>query len=425
MKERGSDGQELQQLRKDLKHAESRIQYLSSCLAHLSEPLPSPAPVPATPPSRPLPEPVPRPAPLAPHTPVPAPMHPSTPEVHQVVPRPMEPQPLLNLDDPLPGFRLFLERSYHDLEAAFYAIDINRSGQISLSEMIQGLQPLGFDREMAKGLFYAIVPSKHHRRGYLSKQDWMKAFAHKGDAAEVLSFQVPTRPGGTGQVAMLSPEPSDAPTLARVNVAPVLQTLHTEAAELGGTGGGLLSHFREIVIRRFGTVESAFQKIDRNNSGQITVHELLKALGDEVDREMANAVFKEVVPSSVDPSIVRREDWSRALRRGGSSRSPQRTPRGSADQPSQERRSNADVLLGMRVLLVERYGDLTKSFEALDRNRSGQLSAIEFAAGLNRLGVDRVTAQKAFNELSQGKTNALTLQEWLVGFDRSRSAAGL
>jgi Mg-chelatase subunit ChlD/Ca2+-binding EF-hand superfamily protein len=382
-------GSDAERLRKDLRHAESRIEYLTGCLAHLSEPVGPPSPAPPPPVS-------------------PAP-----------VPTPIQPAPLLSHDDPLKGFRQFIARQFRDVEAAFHVIDDNRSGRITLTELIKGLQPLGFDKHMAQDVYNAIVPQHHRHRGYMSKQDWLNALSHKSDLADVVLSGGQT-PKGAGPMTMFGPEASDAPTLARVNVAPILQTLPLQAPELVVSVDDVLSQFREIVLRRFDTVNMGFQKIDRNGSGQITIAELIRAFSSEpgFDREMGNAVFREMIPQSGNPaqSTVSREDWSRALRKRS------QTPRGSAGSPergSLPRNSSADVLLGIRVLLVERYGDLKKSFEAFDNNKSGQLSSIEFTAGLNRLGVDRATAQKVFKELSQGKTNALTQTEWMLGFERS------
>merc|ERR1719265_498213 len=265
--------------------------------------------------------------------------------------------------------------------------------------MIKGLQPLGFDKDMARDVYYAIVPPRHRQRGYLSKQDWANALSHTSDLAEVIISPGQT-PTGSGHVTMFAPEASDAPTLARGNISPVLQSLHSHAPEFGAgpeadlSAYDVLTQFREIVLRRFGTVETAFQRIDRNASGQITLAELNKAFSGEpgFDREMANAVFAELLPrnSSSTQGTVSREDWSRAMRK-------RQSPRGASSSTLvRNSSSGADVLgimsmetLGIRVLLVERYGDLKKSFEAFDANKTGQLSSIEFVAGLNRLHVDR------------------------------------
>jgi Ca2+-binding EF-hand superfamily protein len=191
-----------------------------------------------------------------------------------------------------------------------------------------------------------------------------------------------------------------------------LEIAAPELAEFEIAGNDILARFRELVIHRFGNVELAFQKIDKNNSGSITIAEVLKALSDAgFDKDMAIAVFKEMRPQNVGSgqSTISREDWNRALRK-------RQTP-GVPSGPS-SLQGSSDLLLGIHALLAERHGDLKKSFEALDVNKSGQLSAIEFAAGLSRLGVDRPLSQKAFKELSQGRTNTLTLQEWMVGFNR-------
>merc|ERR1719159_952447 len=92
--------------------------------------------------------------------------------------------------------------------------------------MIKGLQPLGFDQQTAKDLFYAILPPRHRGRGYLTKQDWLESLAHKSPYEH---------PSMLGQHQMFAPEPSDAPSLARVNLAPALEQMHMEAPELGGT----------------------------------------------------------------------------------------------------------------------------------------------------------------------------------------------